>query len=139
MLTFRFLKKPDAAALRGIISLYSRQGWWGKSDKPSLAAKIIGRSHCFLVVLDKGRPVGMGRAISDAANDAYIQDVMVLPEYRGRGLGSRIVLKIKNRLRADGIQWIGLIAQDNSAPFYAELGFKPVKRSTPMMLKGNHV
>ena len=139
MLTFRFLKKPDAATIRGIISLYSRQGWWGKKDKPALAAKIISRSHCFLVALDKGRPVGLGRAISDAINDAYIQDVTVLREYRGRGLGSKIVLRLKNRLKADGIQWIGLIAQDNSAPFYARLGFKPIERSRPMMLKGNHV
>ena len=139
MLTFRFLKKPDAATLRGIISLYSRQGWWGKNDKPALAAKIIKNSHCFLAVFDKGRPIGMGRAISDAANDAYIQDVMVLPEYRGRSLGSKIVLKLKNRLKADGIQWIGLIAQDNSAPFYAKLGFEPIPRANPMMLKGNHV
>jgi len=139
MLTFRFLKKPDAATLKGIISLYSRQGWWGKNDKPALAAKIINNSHCFLAVLDKGRPVGMGRAISDAANDAYIQDVMVLHEYRGLGLGSKIVLKIKSRLKADGIKWIGLIAQDNSGPFYATLGFKPIPRANPMMLKGNNV
>ena len=139
MLTFRFLKKPDAATLKGIITLYSRQGWWGKNDKPALAAKIISRSHCFLVVLDKGRPVGMGRAISDTINDAYIQDVMVLNEYRGLGLGSKIVLKLKDRLKADGIQWIGLIAQDNSGPFYAKLGFKPIARANPMMLKGNHV
>ena len=139
MPTFRFLKKLDPETLKGIISLYSRQGWWDKNDKPALAAKIIRNSHCFLVVLDKGRPIGMGRAISDAINDAYIQDVMVLSEYRGRGLGSKIVLKLKNRLKADGIRWIGLIAQDNSSPFYAKLGFRPISASRPMMLKGNHV
>ena len=139
MLTFRFLKKPDTSTLKGIISLYSRQGWWDKSDTPALAAKIIRNSHCFLLVLDKGRPVGMGRAISDAASDAYIQDVTVLREYRGRGLGSKIVLRLRKRLKADGIRWVGLIAQGNSAPFYAGLGFKPIERSRPMMLKGNHV
>jgi len=139
MLTFRFLKKPDPATLMGIISLYSRQGWWDKTDKPALAAKIIKNSHCFLAVFDKGRPVGMGRAISDLANDAYIQDVMILREYRGLGLGSKIVLRLKKRLKADGIRWIGLIAQDNSASFYAKLGFKPIRRANPMMLRGNHV
>ena len=139
MLTFRFLKKPDAATLRGIISLYSRQGWWGRNDKHALAANIIKNSHCFLVVLDKGLPVGMGRAISDAVSDAYIQDVTVLHEYRGLGLGSKIVLRLKSRLKADGIRWIGLIAQDNSATFYAKLGFKPIRHANPMMLKGNHV
>jgi len=139
MIVFRFLKRTDAATLKGIISLYSRQGWWGKDDKPALAVKIMANSHCFLVALDNGRPVGMGRAISDSANDAYIQDVMVLPEYRRLGLGGKIVLRLKKRLKADGIRWVGLIAQDNSSPFYAKLGFKPIARALPMMLKGNHV
>ncbi|HBB67593.1 MAG: hypothetical protein A2X28_02730 [Elusimicrobia bacterium GWA2_56_46] len=139
MISFRFLKKPEPAALKDIISLYARQGWWRKGDTPALAARLIGNSHCFLAVLDKGRVVGMGRAISDGVSDAYIQDVAVSGEYRSRGLGSKIILKLKHRLKADGINWIGLIAQNDSRAFYEALGFKVIKRARPMMLKRNHV
>jgi len=81
----------------------------------------------------------MGRAISDGVSDAYIQDVAVAGEYRSRGIGSQIILKLKSRLKADGVRWVGLIAQDDSRAFYGALGFKVIKRALPMMLKGNHV
>ncbi len=139
MTSLRFIKRPGKVLLREIVALYTRQGWWDKSDTNALAAGLIRNSHCFLVVLDKGRAVGMGRAISDGVSDAYIQDVTVLKEYRGRGLGAKIVRGIKNRLKADGIKWVGLIAQNNSRQFYVPLGFKVIKRAHPMMLKGNNV
>jgi spermidine synthase len=133
MLIFRFLNRPDAATVRQIISLYSRQGWWDKGDSPALAAALIRNSHCFLAVFDRGR------AISDGVNDAYIQDVMVLDEYRGRDIGSKIIRTLKRRLKADGIKWLGLIAQNGSSDFYRKLGFKLIERAAPMMLKGNRV
>jgi spermidine synthase len=139
MVSFRFLREPAPDELDQIISLYTRQGWWRKGDTRALAARLIRGSHCFLAAYDKGRAVGMGRAISDGCSDAYIQDVMVLDEYRGKGLGSRIVLRLKRRLKADGVEWVGLIAQNGSGPFYGKLGFKPIPRSLPMMLKGNRV
>ena len=138
MVTLRFIKRPGAAFLRQIIALYTSQGWWDNSGKEALAA-LIRNSHCFIVARDKGRIVGMGRAISDRVSDAYIQDVAVLKEYRGQGLGSKIVLGLKNKLRSDGVKWVGLIAQDGSRAFYEPLGFKMIKRGQPMMLKDNHV
>ncbi len=139
MITLRFIKRPGTAFLKQIIALYSRQGWWDKRDKCALATALVGNSHCFLVAIDKGRIVGMGRAISDKVSDAYIQDVAVLKEYRGLGLGSKIVRGLKARLKADGIKWVGLIAQDGSRAFYEPLGFKMIERGQPMMLKSNHV
>jgi spermidine synthase len=139
MISFRFLKKPGKAALQDIMALYAAQGWWQQHDKLSLAAAIVRNSQCFLAALDNGRLIGMGRAISDGVSDAYIQDVAVLREYRGQGLGSKIIRRLKTRLKADGINWIGLVAQNNSSAFYSKLGFKVIRRAQPMMLKGNHV
>lgn len=139
MISLRFVKRPGKAFLRQIVALYAGQGWWDKNDTDLLAAGLIKNSHCFLAAMDGDRVAGMGRAISDGVSDAYIQDVAVLKEYRGRGLGSRIVLGLKKRLKADGIKWVGLIAQDGSSAFYEPLGFKLIKRGRPMMLKSNHV
>ena len=100
---------------------------------------MIRKSHCFLAVLDKGRVIGMGRAISDGASDAYIQDVIVQGGRRGEGIGSRIIRTLKRRLKKDGIKWIGLIAQDGSEAFYKKLGFVPIPNARPMMLRGNRV
>jgi spermidine synthase len=77
--------------------------------------------------------IGMGRSISDKANDAYIQDLALKKEYRGQGFGTKLVNAILQRLDTDGIKWIGLIAEKNSRNFYAPLGFRNMKKAVPMV------
>ncbi|HAH32257.1 MAG TPA: N-acetyltransferase [Elusimicrobia bacterium] len=138
-LTLRFISKADPSTLNCIITLYRAQGWWGRYDKPALLSRIISGSHCFLTAEHEGRIIGIGRAISDGVSDAYIQDVTVLKSERGTGAGSAIVKAIYKRLKTDGIKWIGLIAQDNSAAFYSRLGFKILRRAQPMLSKETNV
>lgn len=138
-LTLRFIKTADAATLKRIITLYRSHGWWTPADTPALLRRIIAGSHCFILAEKDGLPVGMGRAISDGVSDAYIQDVAVLKAERGTGAGSAMIKALTRRLKADGIKWLGLIAQDNSYPFYARLGFKELKRARPMLSKGSRV
>lgn len=76
----------------------------------------------------------MGRAISDRISDSYIQDVTVQENFRGRGVGTRIVRMIIERLHKDGIYWIGLIAEKGSHGFYEPIGFKKMPDSIPMIL-----
>ena len=137
--TLRFIKTADAPVLKRIITIYRAQGWWDPADKPALLRRLIEGSHCFVLAEKDGLAVGMGRAISDGVSDAYIQDVAVLKELRGTGAGSAIVKALVKRLKADGIGWIGLIAQDNSSPFYFKLGFSELKNAKPMLSKGTHV
>lgn len=138
-LTLRFIQKADKTTLSRIITIYRAQGWWKPGDKPGLLARMIAGSHCFVLAEKEGRLVGMGRAISDGVSDAYIQDVAVLSSERGSGAGSAIVKALAKRLKADGIKWVGLIAQDDSSPFYSRLGFKELKKAAPMLAKGSHV
>ena len=138
-ITIRFIKNPDRATLKGIITLYRAQGWWRPSDKPALLKKIISGSHCFAVAALDGRVIGMGRAISDGVSDAYIQDMAVLKTERGSGAGGAILNAILKRLAHDGVNWVGLIAQDNSEYFYGKAGFKTLKKARPMLSKNSYV
>jgi spermidine synthase len=131
--TFSFLVHPTPDELREIIDLYRDAGWWKAEEDYLLAERIVAGSHCFLVVRREGRIVGMGRAFSDRASDAYIQDVTVKKELRRHGLGSRIIHELVNRLEADGLGWIGLIAESGSQPFYENLGFAAMKGAIPML------
>ena len=138
-LILRFIKKADPAGLNRIITLYRAQGWWGRNDSQEGLSRLIKGSHCFLLAERDGRLIGMGRAISDGASDAYIQDVVVIQEERGTGAGSAIMKTLMKRLKSDGVKWVGLIAQGNSSPFYARLGFKDLAKARPMLSKGSHV
>lgn len=77
----------------------------------------------------------MGRAISDRASDAYIQDVTVVPGFQRRGIGSAIIRKLIERLHRDGLFWIGLIAERNSHGFYERLGFKRMADAAAMLME----
>ena len=103
-------------------------------DDPGLVSSIIAGSFRFLIAGGSDRIVGMGRVLSDGASDAYIQDITVAGDFRGRGLGSRIIETLVDRLRSDGLSWIGLIAERNTHPFYTRLGFKPMPDAMPMLL-----
>jgi ribosomal protein S18 acetylase RimI-like enzyme len=122
-----------------IVSLYRSAGWWrdGKDD-PAEIPGIIRGSLVFIVAVNRksGKAVGMGRAISDGISDAYIQDMVVLPEYRGRGIGRAILRKILAACREHGISWIALIAEGGTGDFYRDLGFGVEEGDLPMMYQG---
>ncbi len=134
MITFSILKNPSPDQIDRIIALYRQAGWWkNSSDNPELVTRIIHGSHCFMVVSIEDGIIGMGRAISDGASDAYIQDVMVDKSFQGRKIGSGIIRKLVEQLQTDGLKWIGLIAENDSQQFYENLGFKQMKNATPML------
>ena len=79
--------------------------------------------------------VGMGRSVSDGASDAYVQDVTVLKEFRGAGIGEKIVRMILNDLKKRGIDWIGLIAEPGTETFFRRLGFSVMAGHKPLKLE----
>ncbi len=117
--------------------LYRLAGWWNAGDETRPLSewlpRLVAGSFCFASAYDGERLVGMGRAISDGVTDAYIQDVVVHPDYRRRGIGAGIVTAIVEFLKEKRIDWIGLIAEPGSAAFYTELGFKPMANYIPML------
>lgn len=129
-----FLTHPTPEQLEQIIFLYRRAGWWTVGPfAPEHAARIVAGSHCFVIAVTGEEIVGMGRAISDGASDAYLQDVTVKKEYRGRNIGKRIIEALLGRLESDGLGWVGLIAERGSHRFYRQLGFKEMPDSVPML------
>jgi spermidine synthase len=134
MIDYTFLQTPTRLEISRLIQLYRQAGWWNDaSDNPSLVAGIVAGSHCFLVARRAAAIIGMGRAISDRISDAYIQDVTVDSAFRRQGIGSRMMAELVARLEADGIGWIGLIAERKTHPFYRPLGFSPMVDSVPML------
>lgn len=136
MYVFSFLKDPTPDELEQILVLYREAGWWqGGADASDVARKLIAGSHCFLTATYRGFIAGMGRAVSDGVSDAYIQDVTVIEAHRGKGLALMLVSKIVAKLQADGMDWIGLIAERNTEELYNKAGFEVMAHSTPMLLK----
>lgn len=132
-ITYRAIRKwPDTE----IIDLYRAGGWWEMGwDKTSITPLIRG-SYLFIIALDTttGRAIGMGRILSDGVSDGYIQDIVVLPNYRERGIATTIAHLLKNLSTASGITWIGLIAAPGRHSLYQRAGFSQMNNHTPMNL-----
>lgn len=121
-----------------IVELYQSGGWWKDFMDKSRIPELIRGSYLFALAIDisSGKPVGMGRVISDGIADAYIQDLVVLPEWRKKNAAGMIVSALINQCVSNGISWIGLIAQPDTEAFYASLGFEPMPGHVPMLYRG---
>jgi spermidine synthase len=136
MVLYSFLSNPTKKQIHEIICLYQKEKWWeGESDNLETVKKIISGSHCFAIATENDAIIGMGRAISDRVSDAYIQDVTVMPAFRGKKIGSRIIGMIIEKLNQDGVGWIGLIAEKNAKAFYEPHGFSVMPNAAPMLRK----
>jgi ribosomal protein S18 acetylase RimI-like enzyme len=121
-----------------IVDLYRAGGWWKDGYDPAGIPALITGSFLFAVAMDPatGSAVGMGRVLSDGVSDGYIQDIIVLPLYRRRGVGKKIVALLLKECRACGLGWIGLVAEPGSERFYLPLGFRPMKGYVPFLYDG---
>ena len=78
-----------------------------------------------VLAIDDGADVVAGfiTAITDSVLAAYIPLLEVLPSYRGRGIGRRLVERMLERLR--GLYMIDLMCDAELQPFYGKLGMTP--------------
>jgi GNAT superfamily N-acetyltransferase len=60
----------------------------------------------------------------------YLEDIFVLPEWRGRGLGRRLLARVARLARARGcprLEWAVLDWNESAISFYKSLGAVPMK------------
>ena len=129
------VKFVDSWPEKDIVNLYKSGGWWKESYDPSGINKLIKGSFAFAVVIDKktDKTIGMGRIISDGVSDAYIQDLVILSEYRRKGIGRKLVKELLNFCTNKDMSWIGLISEPGQEGFYESLGLKKMKNYVPMI------
>lgn len=117
-----------------IIELYKAGSWWKGSYDPEGIPPLLQGSFGFIIAYSKNekKAVGMGRLVSDGVSDGYIQDLVVFPDLRGKGIGKGMVRELVEFGNEKGLVWIGLIAEEGSKAFYEKLGFREFK-GTPML------
>jgi GNAT superfamily N-acetyltransferase len=109
---------------------------WGEMTDEGLAAGLASSLYS-CVVLDEGEAVACGRVIGDGGMYFYVQDVIVLPEYHGRGLGGLVmdaVIRYLGRAAKPGA-FVGLMAAQNAEGFYERYGFQRRPDDRPGMFR----
>nr|YP_009399617.1 hypothetical protein [Digenea simplex]ARW69436.1 hypothetical protein [Digenea simplex] len=72
---------------------------------------------------NKKQLIGFARATSDNAFNATIWDVVIHPEFQGKGLGKALINETIKQLRYYDISTITLFADPEVIKFYRHLGF----------------
>lgn len=114
-----YITPEEYMAMRKIV------GW---SEFP-LEQAAEGLKNSFVLVCFRvdGRPVAIGRAVSDRGYVVYIADVIVVPEYQGKGLGRKVMNtlmeKIKDSMKPGYRIMISLLAAKGKEAFYNKFGF----------------
>jgi len=101
-------------------SLYIETGMGNKAPTDIKTAFTNSMFKCF--IYDSDKLIGVGRALADGFDAAYICDIAVHPEYQGQGIGKVIVLKLVELSKHH--RKIILYAAPGKDTFYLKLGFK---------------
>lgn len=80
----------------------------------------------YIVLLDDGYPVATCRFYETGPGRAVLGRVVVLPEYRCRGLGRMVVEEAERWLRELGFREIAIDSRIEVVTFYRKLGYAPV-------------
>ncbi|MCW5599321.1 MAG: GNAT family N-acetyltransferase [Nitrosomonas sp.] len=102
-----------------------RESYWAEHIPRATVEKAMAHSLCFgLYHADK--QIGFARAVSDHATFAYLADVFVLSDYRGRGLGKWLVSCILIHPELQGLRrW--MLATLDAHGLYEQNGFVPLR------------
>jgi ribosomal protein S18 acetylase RimI-like enzyme len=110
-------RAPDMDKL---LLLFCEAGWHDKTDRQRLEAMVV-HSTLIATAWDGEEMVGFARCITDSAFNGQINNVVVSEQYRGQGIGRRLV---ETMLENDkGITYL-LRADPDNADFYTKLGFE---------------
>jgi GNAT superfamily N-acetyltransferase len=95
--------------------------YWANGMPRDVLVRSIEGSIAFGVYED-GRQVGFARVITDMATYAYLSDVFIIEERRGRGIGDWLVEAIRLHPRLQGLRRFALMTRD-AAALYERHGF----------------
>ncbi|MEO0333606.1 MAG: GNAT family N-acetyltransferase [Bacteroidota bacterium] len=122
-----FLVSTDRAKLDvDMIHEYlSSEAYWSKGRSRSVVEKSIANSLCFGVYHTSGQQVGFARVVTDYAVFAWLMDVFIVEDYRGRGLSKQLLTSIMNHPNLQNLQRWGLLTADAHS-LYQQYGFSSI-------------
>lgn len=100
----------------------SEESYWARGRPRETIARLVREATRAVGLYDgAGRQVGFARVVSDGAAFAYLADAYVLPDHRGRGLGTELVRESVERGPQSDLRW--LLHTADAHELYARFGF----------------
>jgi GNAT superfamily N-acetyltransferase len=105
---------------------------WPNPPEPQAHLRLLHRSDAVELALDDEtrRVVGYATGLTDGVLTLYVAQLEVLPDYRGRGIGTELIRRLLGRF--GNLYAIDVICDPDVQPFYERLG---MERATGMLIR----
>jgi GNAT superfamily N-acetyltransferase len=100
-----------------------KASYWGGARTDELNRRAFASSLCAAAYLD-GKQVGFGRLVTDYTVFAYLSDILVWPQHRGRGIGKRLVQALLDHPDLASVPHFCL-RTDDAHELYGKFDFEP--------------
>ncbi|MFI3255656.1 MAG: GNAT family N-acetyltransferase [Eubacteriales bacterium] len=107
-----------------ILDLYTSVGWSNYYQNPVMLKQAYCNSLFSLAAYDNEKLVGILRIVGDGHSIIYIQDILVLPDYQGRRIGTDLLKMILEKYKNVYQIHLGTDNTEKTVSFYKSLGFK---------------
>ena len=147
--SFRYAEKKDVALiLKFIKDLAEYEGLLNEvtADEKTLDKWIFEKKKAEVIfALCEGKEVGFALFFNNFSTflgkaGLYLEDLYVMPEYRGKGLGKALLRNLSEIANKDGLgrmEWWCLDENKPSVDFYISLGAEPMRDWTVYRLSGD--
>ena len=114
-------QKLDLEVIHG----YLRRSYWAENVAREIVERSVQNSLCLGIYAPQGEQVGFVRLITDYATFAWVCDVFVLEEHRGRGLSKAAIQAALAHPQLQTLRRFALATRDAHG-LYQQFGFTPL-------------
>lgn len=121
-----YVVSSDSARLdaESVHAYLSEDAYWARGIPMATVRRALDGSLCF-GLYHRGAQVGLARVVTDRATFAYLCDVYVLPEHRGRGLSKWMMECILAHPDLQEVRRFALVTEDAHG-LYEQFGFRVI-------------
>lgn len=121
------------------LKIRKQVGW--KNLTREQATRALDNSLFTIVAMEDDKVLGMGRIVGDGAVICYVQDLVIISEAQGRGVGRMIMERLTEYVKSiqlEGTEMMfDLMCAKGRETFYEKLGFisRPTDELGPGMIQ----
>ncbi|KJD36940.1 GNAT family acetyltransferase [Tamlana sedimentorum] len=116
-----------------VIHQFLSQTYWAKGRTVAQVQTTINSCLCFGVYLNNEQ-IGFARVATDYAVFAYIMDVFILPEYRGKGYSKKLMEAVTTHKTLQECK-VWMLKTKDAHGLYKQFGFTDLSHPEKLMEK----